>query len=157
MDIPAGVDEGSTLRLAGHGPAGFRGGPNGALFVHVSVQPDEVFERSGVDLHAAVHVPVTLAALGGSVGFDTLDDTRDLPIAAGTQAGTVIPLKGLGVPKLRGRGRGDLFVHVRVDTPTDLDDQQQELLASLAEARGEELGSAPPSEGIFSKLRSALG
>ncbi len=157
VDIPAGVDEGSTLRLAGHGPAGFRGGPNGALFVHVSVQPDEVFERSGVDLHAAVHVPVTLAALGGSVGFDTLDDSRDLPIAVGTQSGTVITIKGLGVPKLRGRGRGDLFVHVQVDTPTDLDDQQRELLASLAGARGEELGSTPPGEGIFSKLRSALG
>ena len=156
VDIPAGVDEGSTLRLAGHGPAGFRGGPNGALFVHVSVQPDAVFERSGVDLHAAVHVPVTLAALGGSVRFETLDDTRDLAIAAGTQSGTVIPLKGLGVPKLRGRGRGDLFVHVQVDTPTDLDDHQRELLAALAEARGEDLGSAPPSEGIFSKLRSAL-
>ena len=69
----------------------------------------------------------------------------------------MIPIKGLGVPKLRGRGRGDLFVHVQVDTPTDLDDQQRELLASLAGARGEELGSTPPGEGIFSKLRSALG
>ena len=156
VDIPAGVDEGSTLRLAGHGPAGFRGGPNGALFVHVSVQPDEVFERSGVDLHAAVHVPVTLAALGGSVEFETLDDTRDLSIGVGTQSGTVITLKGLGVPKLRGRGRGDLFVHVQVDTPTDLDEQQRELLATLAGARGEDLGATPPNEGIFSKLRSAL-
>ena len=156
VDIPAGVDEGSTLRLSGHGPAGFRGGPNGALFVHVSVTPDPAFERSGVDLHASVRVPVALAALGGSVAFETLEDTRDLPIAAGTQSGTVIPLKGMGVPKLRGRGRGDLFVHVQVDTPTDLDDRQRELLAALAEARGEDLGSAPHGEGIFSKLRSAL-
>jgi molecular chaperone DnaJ len=156
VDIPAGVDDGSTLRLAGHGPAGFRGGPNGALFVHVSVQPDEVFERSGVDLHAAVHIPVTMAALGGSVAFDTLDDTRDLAIAAGTHTGEVIPLKGLGVPKLRGRGRGDLLIHVEVDTPTDLDDRQRELLAALAMARGEDLGNAPHADGIFSKLRSAL-
>ena len=156
VDIPGGVDEGSTLRLAGHGPAGFRGGPNGTLFVHLSVEPDPVFERSGVDLHAAVHVPVTLAALGGSIFFDTLDDARELTIAAGTQSGTVLPLKGLGVPKIRGRGRGDLFVHVQVDTPTDLDDGQRELLASLAEARGEDLGTAPHGEGIFSKLRSAL-
>ena len=66
VDIPGGVDEGSTLRLAGHGPAGFRGGPNGALFVHLSVEPDPGFERSGVDLHASVNVPVTLAALGGA-------------------------------------------------------------------------------------------
>ena len=156
VDIPAGVDDGSTLRLAGHGPAGFRGGPNGALFVHISVQPDAVFERSGVDLHAAVHIPVTLAALGGSVGFDTLDDRRDLAIAAGTHSGAVIPLKGLGVPKLRGRGRGDLFIHVEVDTPTDLDDRQRELLVALADARGEDLGEAPHTEGLFSKLRSAL-
>ncbi len=156
VDIPAGVDDGSTLRLAGHGPAGFRGGPNGALFVHVSVKPDDVFERSGVDLHADVHVPVTLAALGGSIGFDTLDDSRDLAIAAGTQSGAVIPLKGLGVPKLRGRGRGDLFVHVEVDTPTDIDVHQRELLVALASARGEDLGEAPHGEGIFSKLRSAL-
>jgi molecular chaperone DnaJ len=156
VDIPAGVDEGSTLRLSGHGPAGFRGGPNGALFVHLSVVPDPAFERAGVDLHASVRVPMTLAALGGSVAFETLEDTRDLPIAAGTQPGTVIPLKGMGVPRLRGRGRGDLFVHVQVDTPTDLDDGQKELLASLAAARGEDLGSAPHSEGIFSKLRSAL-
>jgi molecular chaperone DnaJ len=156
VDIPAGVDDGSTLRLAGHGPAGFRGGPNGALFVHVSVEPDTVFERSGVDLHASVHIPMTMAALGGSVPFDTLDDTRDLAIAVGTRSGAVLPIRGLGVPKLRGRGRGDLFVHVEVDTPTDLDDHQRELLAGLAMARGEDLGHAPHNEGIFSKLRSAL-
>jgi len=156
VDIPGGVDEGSTLRLAGHGPAGFRGGPNGALFVHLSVEPDPVFERSGVDLHASVNVPVTLAALGGSVSFDTLDDARELTIDAGTQSGTVLPLKGLGVPKIRGRGRGDLFVHVQVETPTGLDDAQRELLARLAEARGEELGHSPQGEGLFSKLRSAL-
>src|ERR1700722_5557578 len=74
VDIPGGVDDGSTLRLAGHGPAGFRGGPNGALFVHLSVHADDVFQRSGVDLHATVHVPMALAALGGSVPFATLDD-----------------------------------------------------------------------------------
>ncbi len=156
VDIPAGVDEGSTLRLAGHGPAGFRGGPNGAIFVHISVQSDAGFERSGVDLHATVNVPMTVAALGGSVSFDTLDDTRDLAIAAGTQTGAVIPLKGMGVPKLRGRGRGDLYIHVQVDTPTALDEGQRELLAALAEARHEDLGTAPHADGIFSKLRSAL-
>ena len=156
VDIPGGVDEGSTLRLAGHGPAGFRGGPNGALFVHLTVEPDPVFERSGVDLHASVHVPVTLASLGGSVTFDTLDDARELAIAAGTQTGAVIPLKGLGVPRIRGRGRGDLYIHVQVDTPTGLDDEQRDLLASLARARGEDLGTPPQGEGLFSKLRSAL-
>ncbi|HVC67318.1 MAG TPA: molecular chaperone DnaJ [Acidimicrobiales bacterium] len=158
VDIPPGVDDGSTLRLAGHGPAGFRGGPNGALFVHLAVRPDDVFQRSDVDLHATVHVPVTLAALGGSVPFATLDDTRDLAVDVGTQSGTVLTLKGLGVPRLpgRGRGRGDLYVHVQVDTPTDLDDHQRELLAALAAARSEELGEVPHHEGLFTKLRSAL-
>jgi molecular chaperone DnaJ len=156
VDIPAGVDDGSTLRLAGHGPAGFRGGPNGALFVHLAVAPDEVFQRSGVDLHATVHVPMALAALGGSVPFDTLDDSQDLAIAGGTQSGAVLTLKGLGVPKVRGRGRGDLYTHIQVDTPTDLDDEQRELLTRLAAARSEPLGEAPQHEGLFSKLRSAL-
>jgi len=156
VDIPAGVDDGSTLRLAGHGPAGFRGGPNGALFVHLSVAPDDVFQRSGADLHATVNVPVALAALGGSVPFDTLDDSRDVTIAEGTQSGSVLTLKGLGVPKVRGRGRGDLYIQIQVDTPTGLDDVQRELLARLAEARSEALGEAPQHEGLFSKLRSAL-
>ncbi len=124
VDIPAGVDDGSTLRLAGYGPAGFRGGPSGALFVHLTVAEDKVFERSGVDLHARVHIPVSLAALGGTVLFETLDERRELAIAPGTQGGTVIQLKGQGVPRLRGRGRGDLFVQVVVDTPTDLDERR---------------------------------
>ncbi len=156
VEIPAGVDDGSTLRLAGHGPAGFRGGPNGALFVHITVAPDPVFERSGVDLHAVAHVPVSLAALGGSIAFETVDEPRDLAIAAGTQSGAVLQLKGLGVPKLKGRGRGDLFVHVQVDTPTGLDDHQKALLAELAASRGEELGAAPQPEGFLSKIRTAL-
>jgi molecular chaperone DnaJ len=156
VEIPAGVDDGSTLRLAGHGPAGFRGGPNGALFVHITVAPDPIFERSGVDLHAVAHIPVSLAALGGSVAFETMDEPRDLAIAAGTQSGAVLQLKGLGVPKLKGRGRGDLFVHLQVDTPTGLDDHQRALLAELAASRGEELGAAPQPEGFLSKIRSAL-
>jgi molecular chaperone DnaJ len=157
VDVPAGVDDGSTLRLSGHGPAGFRGGPNGALFVHLSVEPDPVFERDGVDLHGSVQVAMTQAALGTVVAFDTLDGERDLTLAPGTQTGAVIHLKGLGVPRLRGRGRGDLFVHVVVETPTDLDDRQRELLAALAGERGEHLEDVPHGEGIFSKLRSALG
>jgi len=103
-----------------------------------------------------VHVPMALASLGGSIPFATLDDSRDLAIAEGTQSGSVITLKGLGVPKLRGRGRGDLSVHIQVDTPTGLDDGQRELLVALAEARSEDLGEAPQAEGLFSKLRSAL-
>jgi molecular chaperone DnaJ len=155
VDVPAGVDEGSTLRLSGHGPAGFRGGPNGALFVHLAVESDPVFERSGIDIHGSVRVAMTQAALGTVIGFETLDDERDLTIAPGTQTGEVLHVRGLGVPRLRGRGRGDLYVHIVVETPTDLDEAQRGLLTSLAESRGEHL-EAVSGDGLFSKLRSAL-
>ena len=97
---------------------------------------------------------MTLAGLGATVGFETLDDHRDLTIAPGTQTGQVITLKGLGVPKLRGRGRGDLFVHVVVETPTDLDAAQRELLAHLAASGARSW--IPRHDELFSKLRSAL-
>lgn len=159
VEVPAGVDDGSTLRLAGHGPAGVRGGPNGALFVHLRVAPDPDFERVDTDLHTTVHVAMTQAALGASLEVPTLDEPRTVPITAGTQSGTVVTLKGLGVPRLRGRGRGDLHVHVVVDVPTELDDAQRALLAELAVARGEVVadGREGHGEGLFSKLRSALG
>ena len=155
VEVPAGVDNGSTLRLGGHGPAGYRGGPNGALFVHLSVNEDDVFERDGTDLHADLAVAMTQASLGATVGFETLDDQRDVTIAPGTQSGQVIRMKGLGVPHLRGRGRGDLYVHVVVETPTDLDAAQRELLEHLATERGEAL-DPPGHDKLFSKIRSAL-
>ncbi len=156
VDVPAGVDDGSTLRLSGHGPAGFRGGPNGTLFVHLAVEPDPVFDRQGVDLHGSVQVAMTQAALGTVIAFDTLDGERDLTIEPGTQTGAVIHLKGLGVPRLRGRGRGDLFVHVVVETPSELDARQRELLTELAGLRGEHVEDVPHGDGLFSKIRSAL-
>src|SRR6185437_244398 len=129
VEVPAGVEHGSTLRLADRGPAGLRGGPNGSLFVHLAVTPDDRFERAGDDLHTALHVGVAQAALGAQLPVQTLEDPRSLAVAPGTQNGHVVRLKGLGVPHLRGRGRGDLFVHVTVDTPTTLTPRQQELLA----------------------------
>ncbi|HWD53261.1 MAG TPA: molecular chaperone DnaJ [Acidimicrobiales bacterium] len=156
VDIPSGVDDGTTLRLSGHGPAGFRGGPNGSLFVHLSVEPDPVFERSGADVHASVQLAMTQAALGTVIEFDTLDEPQNITIAPGTQTGEVVQLKGFGIPRLRGRGRGDLFVHVMVETPTELTDEQRELLATLAASREETVGIPASGEGIFSKLRSAL-
>lgn len=154
IEVPAGVDSGSTLRLSGHGPAGFRGGPNGSLFVHLAVDPDDVFERTGDDLRASLHVAMTQATLGATVSFTTLDDVREITIDPGTQCGRVVKLRGLGVPHVRGRGRGDLFLHVVVDTPADLDDQQREVLASFAALRGEEIASAAQG-GLLNKLRSA--
>ena len=155
VDIPAGVDHGSTLRLSGRGPAGPRGGPPGDLYAHLSVTPDERFVRHGDELHAELHVSVAQAALGATLGFETMDGTESLTVAAGTQTGHVMRLRGKGVPHVRGRGRGDLEVTVVVDTPTGLTKSQDELLRKLAAERGEEV--AAPEDTFLSRIRSAFG
>ncbi len=154
VEVPAGVDDGSTLRLAGRGPAGPRGGPAGSLFVHLVVQPDERFERMGDDLHTTLHVGMAQAALGTALDVETLEESRQVDVAAGTQTGAVVRFRGLGVPHLRGRGRGDLYVHFAVDTPTELTARQRELLTQLAAERGEEVHG---HDGVFSRIRSVLG
>jgi len=154
VDIPAGVDTGSTLRLTGRGAAGLRGGPAGDLYVHVRVQAHERFTRDGVDLHVELPISFAQAALGATIALDTLDGTEDVVIPRGTQPGATFRLRGLGVPHLERRTRGDLLVHVRVVVPDDLDEAQEALLRDLAAARGEAV--APPEEGLFSKIRSAF-
>jgi molecular chaperone DnaJ len=154
VDVPAGVAHGSTLRLAGKGPAGPRGGANGSLFVHLAVTPDDRFERVDDDLHTTVRVAVTQAALGAEVPVETLEQPRNVTLAPGTQSGHVIRIKAAGVPHLRGRGRGDLFVHVHVTTPTGLTARQEQLLRELAAERDEP--TAPGGEGVLSRLRSAF-
>jgi len=152
--VPPGIDNGSTLRLSGRGPAGHRGGPAGDLYVHVAVGSDERFSRHGDDLSSDLHVSMTQAALGATVPFETLDGTETLAVPAGTQTGFVIRLRGKGVPHVRGRGRGDLHVQVVVDTPTSLTKEQEALVRQLAVARDEDV--APAGEGIMSRLRSAF-
>ncbi len=155
LAVPAGVDHGSTMRLSGKGSAGPRGGPSGDLYVHLSVEEDERFARSGDDLHAQLHVSMIQAALGATMQFATLDGEETIPVPAGTQNGYVIRLRGRGVPHVRGRGQGDLLVEVVVDTPTGLTKAQEELLRQIAAERGEEI--TPPDEGLMSRLRSAFG
>ena len=155
VEIPAGVDHGSTLRLTGRGAAGPRGGPPGDLYVHLAVRPDETFGRRGDDLHTVLHVAMTQAALGASVVLETWDGTETVALAPGTESGHVVRLRGRGVPHVRGRGRGDLLVEIAVDTPTELSKTQEELLRRLAAERGEEVAAA--EEGLLSRLRSAFG
>ena len=154
VDVPAGVDDGTTLRLSGRGAAGPRGGPAGDLYVHLRVRPHDRFERVGDDLVHLLHVPVSAAALGVQLPFETLDGDEELTVPAGTQTGREVRLKGRGVPALNGRGRGDLVVRIVVDTPTGLDGVQEELLRRLAQERGEAV--APPGSGLLSKIRSAF-
>jgi molecular chaperone DnaJ len=157
VEVPAGVEDGSTLRLTDRGPAGPRGGPNGSLFVHLSVVPDQRFERAGDDLHATLHIGMAQAALGTQVELETLDEPRQVAVAPGTQNGHVVRLKGLGVPHLQGRGRGDLFVHVVIDTPTGLGPKEEELLRQLAAERGEDVDPPGGHDGVLSRIRSAFG
>jgi molecular chaperone DnaJ len=159
VEVPAGVEDGSTLRLAERGAAGQRGGPSGSLFVHLSVARDPRFERQGDHLNTTLTVSATQAALGTEAAVDTLDGTHSVTVAPGTQHGHVERVRGLGVPHLRGRGRGDLFVHILVATPTDLTAEQDELLRQFAASRGEEVlePGAGRGEGVFSRLRSAFG
>jgi molecular chaperone DnaJ len=154
VDIPAGVDNGTTLRLAGRGAAGPRGGPPGDLYVHVRVQPHDRFVRDGVHLVHVMHIPMTQAALGAHIPFETLDGEEDLVVPAGTQTGREFKLRGRGVPHLEGRGRGDLIVRVVVDTPTRLSNEDEALLRKVAQSRGEDV--APEDAGFFSKIRSAF-
>ena len=142
VDIPAGIDTGSTLRLTGRGAVGPRGGPFGDLYVHIRVRPHDRFARHDYDLVHELHVPVAQAALGAHLTFATLDGDEDLVIPRGTQTGRVFRLRGRGVPHVEGRGRGDLLVQVVVDTPTDLTDEQEEALRHYAELRGDEIGPA---------------
>jgi molecular chaperone DnaJ len=154
VDVPAGVDDGSTLRLTGRGAVGVRGGGYGDLYVHLRVRPHERFQRHGHDLVDVLHLPVTQAALGAHLRYDTLDGAEDLVVPSGAQSGRVFRLRGRGVPHLDGRGRGDLLVQVMVDTPTHLSAEQGELLRRFAAERGEEV--APADTRLLSKIRSAF-
>ncbi|MEN9753161.1 MAG: hypothetical protein RL670_852 [Actinomycetota bacterium] len=135
LKIPAGVEDGLRLQLAGRGEIGFGGGPAGDLYVDVSVQPHEVFGRSGDDLVCTIEVPFTEAALGGITEIETLDGPVKVDIAPGQQSGDTITIKQRGIQHLRGSGRGDLLVQVQVVTPQKLDAKQKQLLRDLAEAR----------------------
>jgi molecular chaperone DnaJ len=144
LKVPAGVDDGSRIRLTGEGDAGQRGGPRGDLYVFLSVQPHELFERDNLDLLCTVPVPMTVAALGGEIEAPCLvseacDGQCKAPVVvpAGAQTGKTVRIKGKGMPHLNGRQRGDLVVELFVETPTDLTPRQKELMQELAQSFGE--------------------
>jgi molecular chaperone DnaJ len=171
VKIPAGVDNGTRVQLAGQGEVGAGGGPPGDLYVEVLVAQHPVFTRENTTLHCTVSVPMTAAALGTTLTLPTLEaDTEsgagsgvetsfELEVRAGTQSGSQHTLRGRGVPGLRG-GRGDLVVTVVVDTPTRLDPRQEELLRELAAIRGEEKPDGNLSPGVrpsvFGRIRDAF-
>jgi len=157
VKVPAGVEDGMRIRLAGEGEVGPGGGPPGDLYVEVHERPHDVFTRQGDDLHCRVSLPMTAAALGTQINLKTLDGEEQIEVKNGTQPGTVVRVRGRGVPHLRGNGRGDLHVHLEVRTPTRLDAEQEKLLRDLAKLRGEERPEPMRGQGgFFSKVRDAF-
>lgn len=156
VDVPAGVDTGSTLRLTGRGAVGPRRGPAGDLYVHLRVAAHERFERDGDDLLTEVAISIAQAALGTTLKFTTLDSDEELLVPAGTAHGTQFSFKGRGVPRLgqRKAGRGDVRVMVAVDVPSKLSAREAELLRQYAEERGEAVN--PAEHSLFSKIKSAF-
>lgn len=154
VDIPSGIDDGNTLRLPGYGSAGPRGGPAGDLYVHLRVAAHPRFTRDGNDLVHDLHLGVSQAVLGTTIDFETLDGREDLVVPAGTQPGHMFRLRGQGVPRVRGRGRGDVVVRVAVDIPVEVSAEEDTAYRRLAELRGEAV--APSDGGLLSKIRSAF-
>ncbi len=152
VDIPKGIEDGTRIRLANEGEAGLRGGPQGDLYIFVSVAPHDLFQRDGADLYARVPIAMTTAALGGEFEVPTLSGGRArVKVPAGTQPGQRVRLKGKGMPVLRSGQVGDLYVQMDVETPQNLTRKQRELLEELAEISTND--NNPTSSGFFSKLK----
>ena len=137
VEIPAGVSHGMELRVGGNGHAGVAGGQAGDLYVRLEVEPSAAFERRGQDLHTVLDVSITQAALGAQIQIVALDGPETVKIEAGTASGTIVRLRGKGVPNLNRRGRGDLYVTIHVVTPHALSREERSLLERLSELRGE--------------------
>lgn len=156
IKVPAGIDDGSQIRLTGEGEAGHRGAPAGDLYVEVNVKPHKIFKRDGNEILLSLNINISQAALGAEIQVPTVDGTpTPLQITPGTQNGKIFRLKGLGVPYLRGSGRGDMLVGVNVQIPTNLNESQKRLLRELAKTLGE-ASPEPREKGLFGKIKDAL-
>lgn len=151
ISIPAGVDNGTRLRLAGKGQSGANGGPAGDLYVFIRVQEHPIFDRQEKDLHCTIPINVAQAALGAEIEVPTLDGVQTLKIPEGAQSGATFRLRHQGVPDMNGRSRGDLIVHIQVRTPSKLTREQRRLFEQLKEALPVE--NKPAERGIFDKVK----
>lgn len=138
INIPAGVDSNNTIPLRGEGEPGTKGGPSGDLYVQIKVTPSKIFKREGVDIICEVPISFIKATLGGDITIPTLEGDQKHTIAEGTQPGTVVKLKGKGIQRIRGTGRGDLYIQLNVEIPKKLNEKQRELMTKLAQEFGEE-------------------
>ena len=139
IKVPAGVDEGSAIRLTGEGELGLRGGPRGDLYVVINVAPHKLFRREGIDVYCEMPITFVQATLGDELEVPTLDGRVKYKISEGTQSGTVFRLREKGIPRLRSTGRGDQYVKVQVEIPKKITDSQKELLRQFSKESGEEM------------------
>jgi molecular chaperone DnaJ len=153
VHIPAGIDDGQSISIRGEGNSGLNGGPAGDLLVNISVLPDARFQRDGYDLYLEQPVTFVQAALGTELHIETIDEKVKYDLPAGTQTGTTFRLRGKGVPMVNGRGRGDQYVTVRVQVPTNLTNEQRDALRAFAAAMGEENPAPTPVRDFFEKKR----
>jgi molecular chaperone DnaJ len=152
IDVPPGIESGTRIRLAGEGEAGPRGGPEGDLYVFVNVKDHDLFERDGADLYCAAPIPMTTAALGGAVEAPTIDGGRvSIDIPEGVQTGKKFRVRGKGMTRLQQKGRGDLYVEIRVETPVGLNARQKALLREFCEAGGDD--ACPDSKGFLGRAK----
>ncbi len=153
VNIPAGVEDGTRIRVAGEGEAGLRGGPAGDLYIFVSIKPHRFFRREGADIYCRVPIPLTTAALGGTIEVPTIDGNRArVNVPAGTQTAQQFRLRSKGMSVLRSSARGDMYVQAEVETPVNLTKKQRELLRQFDEAGGGSSHS-PEAEGFFTKVK----
>ena len=152
VKIPAGVDDGSRIRVSGSGEAGTRGGPAGDLYVYLGVAPHRRFRRDGSDLYTDVPISFTQAALGAAVGVESLDGEQTLQVAAGTQSGATFRVRGKGMPAVRGSSRGDLLATVHVVVPQKLSRKERELLEEYARIGGDEVDD----RSFFDRVKDAF-
>ena len=156
VNIPAGVEDGTRIRLAGEGEAGLRGGPSGDLYIFLSLKPHPFLQRDGADLFCRVPVSLVTAALGGEVSVPVLDgEDCSVKVPEGTQTGKQIRIKGRGMPVLRARDHGDLYIQVIVETPQKLNNRQRELLREFERESSKD--TQPESASFFAKVRDFFG
>ena len=157
VEIPAGVEDGMRIRLAGEGSAGIRGGHAGDLYVILSIEQHSVFQRDGANLYCRVPIAMPTAALGGTVSVPTIDgDVADVKVDAGTQSGHRACIKRKGMSVLRGSSHGDLYVEFAVETPVTMTKRQKELLTEFS-VEAEQHKTHPESEGFIARVKEALG
>jgi molecular chaperone DnaJ len=152
VTIPIGVEDGTRIRLAGEGEAGLRGGPPGDLYIFLSIKPHEFFQRDGADLFCRVPIAMTTAALGGQIEVPTIDGGRTrVKIPEGSESGKQFRLKAQGMPVLRSKQQGDLYIQVEVETPKNLSRKQRELLKAFEDASNP--STSPDSTGFFARVK----